>query len=75
MNLQVTTALLDSPYWISLVAVVFSSASGVHKAGVKQFHLFGVIIVAIATGLGGIFLARLLAIRFDISLPRFRFKS
>jgi len=75
MNLQITTALLDSRYWISLVAVVFSSASGVLKAGVKEFDLFGVTIIAIATGLGGIFLARLPAIRFDISLPRSRFKS
>ena len=53
MTLHPTTALLDSLYWITLVAVVFSSASGVLKAGFKQFDLFGVIIIAIATGLGG----------------------
>jgi len=36
-----------------LLAVIVSSASGVLKAGFKQFDLFGVIIIAIATGLGG----------------------
>lgn len=35
------------------MAVVVSSASGVLKAGAKQFDLFGVIIIAVATGLGG----------------------
>lgn len=45
--------LLDSLYWITLIAVIVSSASGVLKAGFKQFDLFGVIIIAIATGLGG----------------------
>ena len=53
MTLHPTTGLLDSLYWITLVAVVFSSASGVLKAGLKQFDLFGVIIIAVATGLGG----------------------
>lgn len=48
-----TPALLESLYWITLIAVVVSSASGVLKAGFKQFDLFGVIIIAIATGLGG----------------------
>jgi len=48
-----TPALLDNLYWITLVAVIVSSASGVLKAGFKQFDLFGVIIIAIATGLGG----------------------
>lgn len=48
-----TPALLDSLYWITLIAVIVSSASGVLKAGFKQFDLFGVIIIAIATGLGG----------------------
>lgn len=48
-----TPALIDSLYWITLVAVIVSSASGVLKAGFKQFDLFGVIIIAIATGLGG----------------------
>jgi len=53
MTLNPTPALLDSLYWITLIAVVLSSASGVLKAGFKQFDLFGVIIIAIATGLGG----------------------
>lgn len=53
MSLHPTAALLQSLYWITLIAVVFSSASGVLKAGFKQFDLFGVVIIAIATGLGG----------------------
>ncbi len=53
MPLHPTPALLDSLYWITLFAVIVSSASGVLKAGFKQFDLFGVIIIAIATGLGG----------------------
>ena len=53
MILNPTPALLESLYWITLIAVVVSSASGVLKAGFKQFDLFGVIIIAIATGLGG----------------------
>ena len=53
MILVPTPTLLDSLYWITLVAVIVSSASGVLKAGFKQFDLFGVIIIAIATGLGG----------------------
>ncbi len=48
-----TPDLLDILYWITLIAVIVSSASGVLKAGFKQFDLFGVIIIAIATGLGG----------------------
>jgi uncharacterized membrane protein YeiH len=53
MTLNPTPALLDSLYWITLIAVIVSSTSGVLKAGFKQFDLFGVIIIAIATGLGG----------------------
>lgn len=45
--------LLHVLYLITLVAVVVSSASGVLKAGFKKFDLFGVIMIAIATGLGG----------------------
>jgi uncharacterized membrane protein YeiH len=44
---------MDSLYWITLIAVIVSSTSGVLKAGFKQFDLFGVIIIAVATGLGG----------------------
>ena len=53
MILEPTSILLDNLYWITLLAVIVSSASGVLKAGFKQFDLFGVIIIAIATGLGG----------------------
>lgn len=53
MQLDPTSGLLDSLYWITLIAVIVSSASGVLKAGSKQFDLFGVIIIAITTGLGG----------------------
>jgi len=53
MTLIETSALLENLYWITFLAVVVSSASGVLKAGARQFDLFGVIIIAIATGLGG----------------------
>ncbi len=53
MIVNPTPVLLDNLYWITLIAVIVSSASGVLKAGFKQFDLFGVIIIAIATGLGG----------------------
>ncbi|MDX8387063.1 MAG: trimeric intracellular cation channel family protein [Ghiorsea sp.] len=53
MTLEPTPILLENLYWITLLAVVVSSASGVLKAGFKQFDLFGVIIIAISTGLGG----------------------
>jgi len=53
MILEPTPALLDNLYWITLIAVIVSSASGVLIAGSKQFDLFGVIIIAIVTGLGG----------------------
>lgn len=53
MTLNPTPALLNSLYWITLVAVIVSSASGVLKAGFKKYDLFGVIIIAVATGLGG----------------------
>ena len=53
MIVSPTPVLLENLYWITLIAVIVSSASGVLKAGFKQFDLFGVIIIAIATGLGG----------------------
>lgn len=53
MLLEPTPLLLSNLYWITIVAVIFSSASGVLKAGFKKFDLFGVVIIAIATGLGG----------------------
>ena len=53
MTLNPDPQLIEILYWITLIAVIVSSASGVLKAGFKQFDLFGVIIIAIATGLGG----------------------
>lgn len=53
MTLEPTPLLLLNLYWITLIAVIVSSASGVLKAGFKEYDLFGVIIIAIATGLGG----------------------
>ncbi len=53
MSLNPTPELLTNLYWITLIAVIVSSASAVLKAGFKQFDLFGVIIIAVATGLGG----------------------
>lgn len=53
MILDPTSSLLNNLYWITLLAVIVSSASGVLIAGSKQFDLFGVIIIAITTGLGG----------------------
>jgi uncharacterized membrane protein YeiH len=95
-----TSDLLHSLYWITLIAVIVSSASSVLKAGFKKFDLFGVVIIAVATvswggsllfiallqanldaalsaviAGTGIFITRLLAIKFNISLLRFCFKS
>ena len=53
MTLAPNLSLLENLYWITLLAVIVSSASGVLKAGFKQFDLFGVIIIAVTTGLGG----------------------
>jgi len=53
MTLSPTVELLNILYWITFIAVIVSSASGVLIAGFKKFDLFGVIIIAIATGLGG----------------------
>lgn len=53
MGVHPTPDLLNNLYLITLIAVIVSSASGVLKAGFKKFDLFGVIIIAIATGLGG----------------------
>lgn len=53
MTLAPNPSLLENLYWITLLAVIVSSTSGVLKAGFKQFDLFGVIIIAITTGLGG----------------------
>ena len=53
MTLEPTQALLESLYWITLSAVIVSSASAVLKAGLKHFDLFGVFMIAVVTGLGG----------------------
>lgn len=53
MELHPTPELLTSLHWITLIAVIVSSSSAVLKAGNKQFDLFGVMMIAIATGLGG----------------------
>ncbi len=53
MNLNPTPELLNNLYWLTLVAVIVSSASGVLKAGFRKYDLFGVIMIGITTGLGG----------------------
>ena len=53
MSISPTPLLLENLFWITILAVIVSSASGVLKAGFKKLDLFGVIIIAIATGLGG----------------------
>ena len=53
MTLETTPLLLQNLYWITLLAVIVSSASGVLIAGFKQFDLFGVIMIAVTTALGG----------------------
>jgi len=53
MTIHPDPELLHVLYLITLVAVVVSSASGVLKAGFKRLDLFGVIMIAVATGLGG----------------------
>ncbi len=53
MNLEITQEFSNNLYWLSLIAVVVSSASGVLKSGFRNFDLFGVVIIAITTGLGG----------------------
>jgi len=53
MTLNPDPSLLSNLYWITLFAVIVSSTSGVLKAGFQKFDLFGVIIIAVATGLGG----------------------
>ena len=49
MLIEPTPTLFNNLYWITLLAVIVSSASGVLKAGFKKFDLFGVIIIGIAT--------------------------
>lgn len=53
MIINLTPYFPDNLYWLTIIAVIVSSASAVLKVGFKQFDLFGVIIIATATGLGG----------------------
>jgi len=53
MNLNPTPELLNNLYWLTLIAVIVSSASGVLKAGFRKYDLFGVIMIGVTTGLGG----------------------
>ncbi|QCU90665.1 trimeric intracellular cation channel family protein [Thiomicrorhabdus sediminis] len=53
MQLQPTPTLIENLYWITIVALVVSSASGVLQAGFRRFDLFGMIIIGITTGIGG----------------------
>ena len=53
MSMNPEPELLNILYWITIFAVIVSSASAVLKAGFQKFDLFGVMIIAIATGLGG----------------------
>lgn len=53
MILEITPNLLTSLYWLTIVAVAVSSASGVLRAGCRKFDLFGVLIIGTTTGLGG----------------------
>lgn len=53
MIFEITPALLTYLYWLTIVAVAVSSASGVLRAGCRKFDLFGVLIIGITTGLGG----------------------
>ncbi len=53
MIFETTPDLLFSLYWLTIIAVAVSSASGVLRAGCRKFDLFGVLIIGITTGLGG----------------------
>jgi uncharacterized membrane protein YeiH len=53
MTLEITPNLLISLYWLTIIAVAVSSASGVLRAGCRKFDLFGVLIIGTTTGLGG----------------------
>ena len=45
--------LEDVLFWFTLVAVAVSAASGVLVAGKNNLDLFGIIIIALVTALGG----------------------
>jgi uncharacterized membrane protein YeiH len=46
-------AFAEHLYWIKILAVIVSSSSACLKAGFKQFDLLGVMMIAVAQGLGG----------------------
>ena len=71
MTLNPTPELLTNLYWITLIAVIVSSASAVLKADSKMFD----ITTAAVTAGVSIFSARLLALYFNVSLPKFHFKT
>jgi len=53
MIFEITPEFTQNLYWLTIIAVCVSSASGVLRAGCRQFDLFGVLIIGITTGLGG----------------------
>jgi uncharacterized membrane protein YeiH len=65
MTLSPEPELLTILCWTTLLAVIVSLASAVLKKGFKQFDLFGVIM----------FTARILAVHYELCLPKFHFKT
>ena len=53
MEIILTAKLGAILYWVTQTAVAFSAMSGVLEAGKKRFDVFGMIMIAIATALGG----------------------
>lgn len=53
MDIVINNDFLNTLYWLTMIAVAVSSASGVLRAGCRKFDLFGVLIIGITTGLGG----------------------
>lgn len=51
--IELTYNFTNTLYWLTMLAVAVSSASGVLRAGCRKFDLFGVLIIGITTGLGG----------------------
>lgn len=53
MTLDASHAISLVMYWITIIAISGSAASGVLEAEKKNFDLFGIVIVAIAAAIGG----------------------
>lgn len=53
MQIAITSNLGAVLYWLTLTAVAVSAMSGVLEAGKKRFDIFGMMMIAIATALGG----------------------